>query len=265
MSADGTDVKKLTNSPEIDNDPNWSPDGTKIVFRKELYGSGIYVMNADGSNVQRLSPIPAQDSQPTWSPDGTKIAFTSSRDGQPEIYVMDADGSNAKRLTYNAEHTEAANPQLSKVMAFDAQPSWSPGKKIVFWSNRDGNQNLYSMNSDGSGLQQLTLTKASNGDPAWSPDGSKIAFGSNRDGTHPNVYVMNADGSNTIKLTNFIPPYEAGDVSWSPDGTKITFQWDARGAKDGEVWIMNADGSGQMSTHQKCDPNNCAPRWQPIK
>lgn len=271
MNSDGTGATRLTDNPASDNDPNWSPDGTKIGFRSERGGgSGIYVMNADGSNVNRLSPVPGFDSQPTWSPDGTKIAFSSTRDGQPEIYVMNADGTNAKRLTFNVGRPQAeVPPNIWKAFGFDiysmdAQPAWSPGSNIVFWSNRDGNQNLYSMNSDGSGLKQLTFTKASNGDPAWSPDGSKIAFGSNRDGTHPNIYIMNADGSNIIKLTNFADPYEAGDMSWSPDGKKITFQYDARGASEGEVWIINADGSNPTSTGQKCDPNNCAPRWQPV-
>ena len=77
------------------------------------------------------------------------------------------------------------------------------------------------MNSDGTGLRRLTFG-ANNGDPAWSPDGAKISFGSDREGGNKlNIFAMNADGGNVVQLTHFDVPCEAGDTNWSPDGIKI--------------------------------------------
>ena len=81
--------------------PSWSPDGTKITFYTYLDGNAeIYVMDADGSNLTRLTNAPTADWFPSWSPDGQKIAFVSKRSGSTAIYVMNADGSNQTRLTY---------------------------------------------------------------------------------------------------------------------------------------------------------------------
>jgi adhesin/invasin len=92
----------------------------------------------------------------------------------------------------------------------------------------------------------------------------------NREGGNKlNIFAMNADGSGQTQSTHFAVPYEAGDTNWSSDGKKIAFEWDINGMKQSdpnayaEVWTMNADGSGAVSTGVQCSDSGCAPRWQP--
>ena len=100
------------------------------------------------------------------------------------------------------------------------------------------------MNADGSGSRRLTRNRAFDGEPAWSPDGRKIAFQSTKTiGGNKEIYVMNADGSGKRNLTR--NPARDGSPSWSPDGRRIAFL----SGRDGrlEAHVMNADGSGQRS------------------
>ncbi len=99
MKADGSNQTNLTNSTAYEFSPDWSPDGSRIVFTTD---TGIWVMNADGSN--RIQLTNGNDGVPSWSPDGGKIVFRSDRSasgGDNEIYVMNADGSNQTRITNN--------------------------------------------------------------------------------------------------------------------------------------------------------------------
>jgi Tol biopolymer transport system component len=182
---------------------------------------------------------PCIDEPPSWSPDGTRIAFGRNHDDNTDVYVISANGTGLVRLT--------SDP------ASDSQPSWSPdGDRIAFASDRDGDLEIYVMDVDGSDVTRLTDNEAGDGQPAWSPDGTKIAFVSDsEEPENRDIYVMNADGSGRTRLTTL--PSEDWFPAWAPDGARIAFsRWDA--ADEGEeetadapidVYVMNADGSGQ--------------------
>jgi Tol biopolymer transport system component len=263
-SGVGANAARLTNDTEAENYPSWSPDGTRLVYQRDFNGSAIYLINADGSGQQRLSPTPGFDVTPSWSTDGTQIVYARllavpqpNMPSRTDIRVMNADGTG--------DHVILANT------LFSVEPRWSVSNQVVFMSlmNGSGNLEIYVMNDDGSGLQQLT-SLGNNGDPVWSPGGTRITFGSDREGGNKlNVFTMHADGSQQEQLTNFGVPYEAGDTNWSSDGKKIAFEWDIDGMKQSNpnayavVWTMNSDGSGQISTGVQCSDVGCAPRWQP--
>ena len=240
MNADGTNQKRLTNTEADEFHSSWSPDGTKIAFDSDWFGSEIYVMNADGTNQVNLTNHPRYDWSPSWSPDGTKIAFMSDRDGLV-IYVMNADGTNQTHLTDGI------------------YPSWSPdGMRIAFTSSRYPKE-IYIMNADGTNQVNLTNNKEQDMVPSWSPDGTKIAFISYRDG-NLDIYVMNADGTNQIRLTN--NPASGTSPSWSPDGMKIAFV----SKRDGnlEIYVMNTDGTNQTRlTNNPADDGS--PSWSPLR
>ncbi len=263
MDDDGKNQRNLTNHPDRDLAPSWSPDGTRIAFMSERDGNGeIYMMDADGGNQQNLTNNPAGDWNPSWSPDGKRIAFVSDRDGildihgfpTSEIYVMDADGKNPQNLTNNR--------------AGDWSPEWSPdGKRIVFMSYREGHfigdfelitSEIYVMDVDGGNQQRLTENRKNDRFPSWSPDGTRIVFSSDRKGDWLNyeIYVMDDDGGNLQKLTE--NRKNDGGPSWSPDGKRIAFSSDRGGNR--QIYVMDTDGGNQqqLTNHPR---NNIGPAW----
>jgi TolB protein len=263
IPAAGNVPARLTNDAEAENYPSWSPDGKRLVFQRDFDGSAIYVIDADGTGEQRLSPTPGFDVMPSWSADGNKVVYARLH-GMPlpnvpsvtDIRVMNADGTDDRAVLPNT--------------TFSVEPRWSSNGKLAFMSLMGGSRlEIYVMNADGSSLQQLT-NDSTNGDPAWSPDGTHLSFGSDREGGNKlNIFSMNADGSGQTQLTHFGVPGEAGDTDWSSDGTKITFEYDINGMQQSdpnayaEVWTMNSDGSGEASTGVRCSDVGCAPRRQP--
>jgi Tol biopolymer transport system component len=134
--------------------------------------------------------------------------------------------------------------------------------KIVFIHYADNQSSgiIYAINVDGSNQTRLSTDDANNKDyrPDWSPDGTKIAFTSYRDGNF-DIYVMNADGSGQTNISN--NPADDFGPDWSPDGTKIAFERDQDG--NGNIYAMNAaDGSNQIRL-TKSTANDCNPRWSP--
>ena len=225
----------------------------------------IYSIAPDGTGLQRLTDDPGFDDDAAWSPSGRRIAFASNR-AHPEqacegvspncdydIYVMNGDGTNVKRLT--------ATP------GNDREPYWSPdGRRIVFASTRDDvgpagdgryNANLYVMNADGSAQARITNDPGLDSQPAWSPDGTAIAFYRAEcefSCGMRHVFRVAPDGGGLLQLT--------GDSSsewkpdWSPDGAKIVFQ---REAFSNAFWTMNPDGTAQT----RIPGTHLDPAWSP--
>ena len=209
-----------------------------ITFNRTVTGNtDVFVIYPDGTGETPLTNDPAIDAGPAWSPDGMQIAFQSRRESEPttaDIWVMNADGSSPVNLTHDPA-------------TFQLTPTWSPDGSQIAFMNRTGGDQVWVMNSDGTGVPTLIAGPTIEGDagfPCWSPDGTKIAFTSTRGGrVNPDIFIMDSDGSDQTPLTDD-PAYDLG-CAWSPDGSKIAFI----SRRDGnmEVYTMNADGSNQIN------------------
>lgn len=156
-------------------------------------------------------------------------------------------------------HPENAPPYnvLLGLLGNEIHAPQQGGGRIAFFTDRDGNWEIYTMNPDGSGLANLTRHPGEDRNPAWSPDGTQIAFSSDREGDY-DIYLMNADGSNLRKITSNVSWNQV--PKWSPDGSRIAFVSDRQGSWD--IFVMNADGSGQvgLTSSSALDTN---PTWSP--
>ena len=196
INADGTgEPIRISDQPGNEFDPNCSPDGSKLLYVSTADTPGfpnpggdaeIYAMNPDGSGVSRLTDNTAADSMPDWSPDGKEIAFGSNRDGKRAIYKMNADGSGQAKIDYQAPCVGTQDPDSPSCLG-DGYPVWSPdGTKIAFLrSMYDWGyyyDNIYTMNTDGTGLSRPLFHRAGVGGFDWAPTSTATPSDSDGDG-----------------------------------------------------------------------------------
>ena len=192
IQADGTEVTQITDFRS--NNADWSPDGSQIVFQSDHQNEpkdtpDIYIIDANSEHMVEILDAPdVPDFNPRWSPNEEKILFISSRGEGTNIYTMNTDGSEITRITNTGFVTNA---------------NWSPdGSQIAFTAGVPTTK-VYIIDTDGNPDSLVTLTddEFRNDSPAWSPDGEKVVFYSNRSGNY-DLWIINTDGTDLTQLTD---------------------------------------------------------------
>jgi len=282
LTACGGDTTGLPDDPGSSGGPSGH-----IVYTSRAqtgYRALILLDVTSGTRQTVLSEPGIDEESPALSPDGTRIAFSSTRDGNPEIYTIGVDGSGITRITENA--------------ARDILPAWSPdGKKLIFNRipdasaggpfvivNADGSgettvpgtiggdgvlspdgstlaygfgQDVLLVNLDGSNSRTLAVDVPAS-EPAWSPDGSQIAFGCVTN-ENQEICIVNADGSNLRNITNSAAPIGEIQPSWSPDGKYVTYTTFRNGNDD--IAQRKTDGTAEVVLTASSQAEEQAPSW----
>ena len=174
----------------------WEP---RIAFTSDRDGNReIYTVTADGGSVQRLTHDPGRDENAAWSPAWTRLAFQSDRGGNWDIYSLRA----ACTASGTDTRAECDLRQLTSSPGDDLLPAWSPdGRSIAFVSTRDGNPEIYVMDSDGGNQRRLTFHPSGDWRPAWLPDSAALVFVSDRGGNN-DIYQMAVPAAGTAPLAS---------------------------------------------------------------
>lgn len=225
MNSDGTGRRQVTTTSTAKQQPAWSPDGTRLAYVANSFDVDkqtdleVWTVNEDGSRRKQLTDNSSglNDTQPSWSPDGSKIAFTRSAD----VWVMNSDGSGTAE---NLTPSSPAGCSTNCYQGGDAYPAWSPdGTRIAYVHGYGpptnpfaggGVDNIWVMNPNGTGKDNLSDTATVTSTmPAWSPDGTRIAYVGATD-TNRDIWAMDADGGNQAPLHT--DPAHDINPDWQP-------------------------------------------------
>jgi TolB protein len=254
VNPDGSGLSQLTNDPDSETQPAWSPDGRYIAYVRTSSQTGqstLYRMNADGSGASAVFQGYGIG-EPAWSPDAQKIAFVFDAD----VWTVGADGVDRRQVTNTSN-------------VFELDPAWSPdGSKIAYSRDDLGttHDNIHLIGPDGSGDTTLTSGLADEMSPNWSPDGQQVAFreaNSDLYGLPPHndgIYTIAADGSGLAKLS--LLTRDDRHPAWSPDGSKIVVDTFASSTFTSDIETMNPRG-GVHATVFRSGGLDEDPDWQP--
>ncbi len=242
IDYDGWNMAQITNNRSINMSPEWSSDGSSILFTSYVSSDpDLWAVDLRNLKMRSISKRRGLDASARYAPDGRAIALSLSFKGIPNIFIISPQGNILKQLT--------------KSRGNDISPAWSPdGSKIAYVSDRAGAPNIYVKPSTGGRARRLTFETNYNTDPDWSPRGDQIAFTS-RTGGEFQIFVMRPDGSDIRALTS-----KGANMSpaWSPDGRMIAFFSN----RDGEDRIYVMDARGDIQKRVSPIPGK-SPAWSP--
>ena len=243
MDWDGESERRLTFHRSLSIAPDWSYDGSKIVYQSFVSTPpGLYWFSLSGGTRNKI-PVPTElNSAPSFSPDGKMVAYAGSVRGNPEIFVVNLDGSSHRRLTSSS--------------AIDSSPRFSPnGREIAFTSNRQGTPQIYLMDLEGANVRKLTLTGNWSDEPAFSPDGGRLAYACRNEGDFQ-ICVLDLTTGRTFQISS--GPGTNENPTWSPDGSRIA--WELQRGRSTQIVSAGVDGSGFKVLTEA--GNNGYPVWE---
>jgi TolB protein len=258
----------------------WSPDGKQIAFVSDRSGDAeVYIAGSDGTGTQQLTNAAGRDAHPSWHPDGTMVFQSPREEGHTRIFRMNRDGSGQRSLAatsgfcgvpfaspngkgiafqcsasskefgtdaapwriYLLEKGHAQPRPVTNGPGNDQVPAWSPdGRKLLFFSDRSGTNQLYELTLSSGAVRQLTQGPAAHSSASYSPDGKRIALMRAEPGKKADVFVL-GPGNKMVRITDSGP--EFGTAMFSPDGRKLLIQLPTE--RGWRLHVAPANGSGK--------------------
>jgi serine/threonine protein kinase len=248
------DQTQLTNNPGDKSYPNWSPDGSKILFSADSGNTenkiDLYTINVDGTGMSNILTLPGNETEAAWSPDSLWIAFTTDNrsDGLKQLMIVRPNGADLRRLsTDKQEFSPEWSPKMDRLIYV------LPSASLRYIWMRDPLNDFVDMERD-----MFFMRLRYVGDPAWSPDALWMAY-TNIQGRTQDVYLTRilSFGLEVKRLTN--TTFDAYPA-WSPDSSWILFQ--SNRDANMEIYIMDIDGQNQTNLTMSPDSSEMHPAWQ---
>ena len=268
INADGSEIRQVTQPETLGFNLQWSPDGRQLAFEgtcgREWWD--ICIIGADGTGLRAITKGPGSNREPAWSPDGSRIAFSRGPEGSGtrDIYVIGADGTGESRITSDPGDERG--------------PAWSPDGASLAYVAISGTEKIQLVALRGGTPRVLAAEGTSNESPAFSHDGKRIAFSSNRSAKPESAYtaeVRKTPGSESLPVTSahdiFVVDVSGRGLTrlthdasanyspaWSPDDRHIAFISDRDGRQ--ELYVMGADGTNPVRLSQQ-EGDAGSPSW----